>query len=556
MKLATRLGLAFGGVAAAPVLLAAPFVLHEVRSVFDAEYEARRTAAERSLVRERDALAAAVQASLGSLADSAAVAAIADDAARGADLRALHADAAPRLLASGGLDVLSLLDGDGVVLSSAHLPARAGDREPLVATLRAGAPLLALVEVRGAGGIERVPAIVALSHAEAAPTLLGGRRLGRAELRRFAEAADASVELLSPDGAVLLAATRPDAEAASVSRALEARVPLAGEAGAPFVLRARVDRAALAALERRILVVAGALLLAGAALAALAGALFARRITRPLEALADGAARLAAGELGSTVQVRADGEVGALVGSFNRMSEDLRRERERAAVAERVAAWQEVARRLAHEVKNPLTPIAMSIETLRDAHAQKSPLLDELFEPSARTILEEVARLKKIVDEFTRFARLPPPQLGDVELSDFARSVLSLYGQGGAGPTLARELEAGLPSVRADRDQLTQILVNLLQNAEQALVGRPGRIVVRTGRDGAAVFLELEDDGPGIPADQRETIFEPYVTSKATGTGLGLAIARRIAEEHGGRLELQPPGALGGARFRLTLPLR
>jgi nitrogen fixation/metabolism regulation signal transduction histidine kinase len=313
-----------------------------------------------------------------------------------------------------------------------------------------------------------------------------------------------------------------------------------------------VDAGGPGRARARILVQSAAILFAALALAAALGALLARRIVRPVEALAAGAARVAGGDLSTRVEARAGAEVGALVTAFNGMTEDLQRTRERAAVAERVAAWREVARRLAHEVKNPLTPIAMAIETLRDARAADSPLVDELFETSSTTILAEVARLKRIVDEFSRFARLPAPALGPVDLPDLAESLLALHGAAGDG-TLRRELDPATPAVRADRDQVVQVLVNLLDNA-RAAAGAAGTVVVRVGPtpEGGA-FLEVEDDGPGIAAADRERIFEPYFTTKGAGTGLGLPIARRIAEEHGGRLEVaSAPGR--GARFRLTLP--
>ncbi len=571
MKLSRKLALFFAGVAAIPVLVASPLVLRAVSDAFEDESARRLEAAARALEREREATEREVAAALEALAGSDAVAAVLADAAGGGEL-ASHVQVAERLLAAGGLDVLAILDERGVVVSSGHLPARAGDPDPdarALAERRPGRPVGRFVEVRTPDGIARRLAVVAarpVARGRARVYLVAGRTLGPAFAARLAEATSASIELVEPrSGEVLAAAVAAEPARREAARAvpswllpgLEDRVrtvPVAGEDGAPVaLLRATVSARALREVQARILSTGALLLLASLCVAAALGVLLARRIVRPVEALAGGAAAVASGDLSHRVEARASGELAALVASFNQMTADLAREKERAAVAERVAAWREVARRLAHEIKNPLTPIAMSIENLRDAHAARSPALDELFEASSRTILEEVARLKRIVDEFSRFARLPRPELQRLDVNELVASVLTLYGATPAGLSLRRELAAELPAVSADRDQLTQVLLNLVQNAEQALAGRGGAVTVRTRADGGAVLLEVADDGPGVPPEHRERIFEPYFTTKEAGTGLGLAIARRIAEEHGGALELECPSA-GGAIFRLRLP--
>jgi nitrogen fixation/metabolism regulation signal transduction histidine kinase len=235
------------------------------------------------------------------------------------------------------------------------------------------------------------------------------------------------------------------------------------------------------------------------------------------------------------------------------MLDELEATTARLLASERVAAWQEVARRLAHEIKNPLTPIRMSLETLLAAHAERNPRFDALFRESAGVVLEEVERLRRIVDEFSRFARLPKPQREPLDLSELARGVLSLYAAPRPGVTLVAELAGALP-VLADRDQLTQVLLNLVKNAEEALPKQGGTVWVRTRSAGGEALLEVADTGPGIPPSERERVLEPYVTSKEGGTGLGLAIASRICQEHGGRLEVgEEPGA--GARLTVVLPL-
>jgi two-component system nitrogen regulation sensor histidine kinase NtrY len=193
------------------------------------------------------------------------------------------------------------------------------------------------------------------------------------------------------------------------------------------------------------------------------------------------------------------------------------------------------------------------LETLVDAQRSAHPRFPSLFQESAGAVLEEVERLRRIVDEFSRFARLPKPQLGPLDLGELAGQVLTLFASPRPGVQIRSDLQGALP-IDGDRDQLTQVLVNLVKNAEEAMPGG-GQLAVRAfARNGHAV-LEVADSGPGIRPEDRKRIFEPYFTTKAGGTGLGLAIAARIAQEHGGQLEASgAPG--GGALFSLSLPMR
>jgi nitrogen fixation/metabolism regulation signal transduction histidine kinase len=279
-------------------------------------------------------------------------------------------------------------------------------------------------------------------------------------------------------------------------------------------------------------------------------------LTRPLRELEAAADRVAAGDLESTLGVRSGGEVGRVMEAFNRMTHDLRHTREKLLRAERIAAWRDIARRIAHEVKNPLSPIQVSIETMRKTYAKKHPDFDEIFEESTLTILEEVERLKRIVTEFSRFARMPRPKPEELSVSDVVTHVAGLH-QG--GPVAVDVVEPDdLPTIRADREQLTQVLVNLVQNAADAARARHGdrgghvRVVLERDDDGHAVCVRIQDDGPGIPDDQRDRVFEPYYTTKAGGTGLGLAIVHRIVGDHGGSIHVRE-SPLGGAEFVVRL---
>jgi PAS domain S-box-containing protein len=214
--------------------------------------------------------------------------------------------------------------------------------------------------------------------------------------------------------------------------------------------------------------------------------------------------------------------------------------------AQRIAAWGEVARRLAHEIKNPLTPIQLSAERLTRRLATKlAPEDAEMLIRATETIVAQVGQLKGMVDAFSQYARIPDIRLEPLDLNRLVREVLALYEPHGRGILL--ELDEALPRVEGDQARLRQVIHNLLQNAEQAVaeVKRP-RIVIYTQRDLGQARLTVQDNGTGFPPDILARVFEPYVTTKPRGTGLGLAIVKKIVEEHSGSIEirnLKPAGA-------------
>jgi len=227
--------------------------------------------------------------------------------------------------------------------------------------------------------------------------------------------------------------------------------------------------------------------------------------------------------------------------------------------AQRSAAWGEVARRLAHEIKNPLTPIQLSAEQMR---RQLLRGLDtqhaRILERATHTIVQQVDAIKQMVDAFSEYARAPEVQLARFSLNQLAAEMVELYRLQDTGIDIVIELDPQLPEIEADRGRVRQILANLLSNAIEALSGVGGAaITVRTRWVSTAPVAQAEitisDNGPGFPEDILGRAFEPYVTSKARGTGLGLAIVQRIVEEHGGRISAENLVA-GGARVRVLLP--
>lgn len=295
----------------------------------------------------------------------------------------------------------------------------------------------------------------------------------------------------------------------------------------------------------------------GALCALLLGVFVGFRVERTLVELQAAAVRIGRGDLDISL---ASGRSGAseTYSAFNRMARELQQAQARAKRAERVAAWRDIARRIAHEIKNPLMPIRMSMETLRRTKQRQHPDFDEIFEESTATVLEEVARLERIVTEFSRFARLPRPQPVPLDMREVILQVTALYASKGHAEsgTIEVKVASSLPVIRADRDQLVQVLVNLIQNARDAAESRHGafghiEVRVEATVEGG-VKVTIGDNGPGISPDERARILEPYYTTKAGGTGLGMAIVDRIVSEHGGLLEIED-SPLGGAAISVSL---
>jgi nitrogen fixation/metabolism regulation signal transduction histidine kinase len=296
---------------------------------------------------------------------------------------------------------------------------------------------------------------------------------------------------------------------------------------------------ALGKLDTRLYVIAGCAL-AGAIVIAL---LASRGLARPIVEMSRQAREVVHGDP-KPVAGGGGRELEEFAEVYNRAIADLAQLRKRLAAAERIAARREIARLVAHEIKNPLAPIRAAVETLRRLRARADPAFDEYFDEATRTVLAEVARISHIVSEFTRFARLPPPNPAPMDLVETARSVVGLHATDGVKLTL--EGEKSLPIV-ADRDQMVQVLTNLIQNALDAVRETPSpSVTVEVKRQGDRAHLAVRDNGPGFSREVREHLFEPYLTTKPDGTGLGLAIVQRIVVEHGGDIALAatpPPGA-------------
>ena len=327
-----------------------------------------------------------------------------------------------------------------------------------------------------------------------------------------------------------------------------------------------------------------------------------RRITRPLATLREGVSHIAAGNLDHRVLIRSHSEIGQLADGFNRMARDLRLSLEERMAAERAATWRDVARQVAHEIKNPLFPIRLSVENLQQAKS-KPEIFEQIFSECTDTVIEEVDRIGKLIDEFHQFARMPKPQKKPCQLNDIVKSILTLY-TGGQVPVLDQQNEGAavisehenltpsntndefwleniskiqvetelepLPQLLLDPEQIAQVLGNLLKNAIEAMPDG-GTLKVKTyftpsspqetpqnnenSGDAAeintdtpdTVSLEIHDTGHGMSEETLANLFVPYYTTKSEtdGRGLGIPIVRQIVAEHGAEIDFQSTEGVG-----------
>jgi nitrogen fixation/metabolism regulation signal transduction histidine kinase len=312
-----------------------------------------------------------------------------------------------------------------------------------------------------------------------------------------------------------------------------------------------------------------AALLIGTAVVTIAlGFVLARGVTKRIARIALAMRKLTSGDWSVRVPVTGSDEMTELASTFNRMSAELQASRARIAYLQRIEVWQQMAQRLAHEIKNPLTPIQLAVQQCHRKYDGQNPRYQELLNASVEIVEEEVGTLRRLVSNFSRFARLPSVERRKDDLVPFIDDIRSRpwTAEDGLGDdsTPATQVkwvvaEGAMPAA-IDRQLLRLALGNLIRNATDSISMRGDRAdkgVVRVSahiEQGEAI-VAVEDNGPGVAESVRERVFEPYVTTKAHGTGLGLAITMKIIAEHNGTLSVDTSPDLGGARFTITLPL-
>jgi two-component system, NtrC family, nitrogen regulation sensor histidine kinase NtrY len=280
------------------------------------------------------------------------------------------------------------------------------------------------------------------------------------------------------------------------------------------------------------------------------------RIIGPLVHLEDATRRVAEGDFGFRILTRPRDELANLVDSFNGMISELERSRRKLLQAERITAWQEIAQRLAHEIRNPLTPIKLSAQRMLKKHAENAEDFEKILTPSVSSIITEVDNLERMLREFGEFAKLPVPRPAPVSLREMLTEVASVYAHLSSGVHIdLKDVPEGV-MLAVDKAQMKRVFANLFTNAIQAMPGG-GTLTVRAdlARKGHASFcrIAVSDTGCGIPEKDMDSIFDPYFTTKKNGTGLGLAIAQRIVFDHNGNVWAESDGA-SGTTFFIDLP--
>jgi two-component system, NtrC family, nitrogen regulation sensor histidine kinase NtrY len=507
-------------------------------------------------------------------------------------------DLARAMAESHQLDFLELLDWRGTIISSAQWPAKFGYPDNAFDSLSASneqGAFLKLEELQESTALGLM-AVRAVQMGERPVYVVGGRRLDKTFLSALDLPPDMRTllyqnrgERFSPDWLVDPSSTGNTSDPTHPAERLAALVdavrryntemsgtvdwstdqadqevfhaiPLRG-AGKDHPLLAILlignSRRPYVELKRRIrdsaLLVGGG----GIVLAILLSSWAAGRVTRPVVQLAQAAQEVAAGNWNATVEVQGNDEVAQLAESFNRMTAELLTQKERLVQTERVAAWRELARRLAHELKNPLFPLQLTVENLVRARAQSPEQFDEVFRESSGTLLAEISNLKGIIGRFSEFSKMPQPQLQPVQVNEILRGVAQLFqaqlqAPGRTAIACKLELDDRLEPIAADPELLHRALSNLVLNAMDAMPNG-GTLTLRSRGDGANAIIEVCDTGSGLTREECERIFTPYYTSKQHGTGLGLAIVQSVVSDHGGRISVQSePGK--GTRFVIELP--
>jgi nitrogen fixation/metabolism regulation signal transduction histidine kinase len=296
---------------------------------------------------------------------------------------------------------------------------------------------------------------------------------------------------------------------------------------------------------------------AGILMAILLSLWMAARFTRPVEQLAEAARSVGAGNWDTRVDIPNTDELGELAEAFNTMTHEIISQRARLLQAERVAAWRELARRLAHELKNPLFPLQITVENLLRSRDLPPGEFDEIFQESTTTLLAEIANLKTIIGRFSDFSKMPHPQLQRIQVNDLLKRIVTLhepqFNAPGKPPINAQlHLADALPEIDADPDLLHRVFSNLVLNAMDAMPNG-GTITVRTYEQSDNIRIDIADSGTGLTPEECSRIFTPYYTSKQHGTGLGLAIVQSVISDHRGSISVESePGH--GATFKIELP--
>jgi two-component system, NtrC family, nitrogen regulation sensor histidine kinase NtrY len=591
MSLRQKLLLLFSLTIAVTVAAVAWIVLLRIRHVFEQRDQEETTLFVSQFQREFQSRSAEVAASVQRIAESDRARAIAVEFAQTGD-PAPYVNEAQAMAQEAHLDFLELIAPGGEIVSSAQWPARFGYPEP-EAIAQAGASFLKREDLPDGSQALGLFAIHAVRTGDRPLRILGGEKLDPAFLVGLPVApgmtvglyADAQSEpaqkpsaefdsrqFIAADGPVAnaaaykplilstLAAGRQSTSILYLTKRREeslnvTAIPLKNKAGQPLaVLTVAISRGGMVAAQQQIRTTAYGVASGGMLLAIVFSLWIAARVSRPIEEMARASEAVAAGNWDVTVQERGHDELTVLARSFNHMTAELAAQRERLVQTERVAAWRELARRLAHELKNPLFPLQLTVENLSRARQLPEPEFDEVFQESTRTLGMEIANLKKIIGRFSDFSKMPRPQLERIDAADLVERVRALYATAcGENVILQTHVADGPMPLDADPELLYRALSNLVLNAMDAMPNG-GTVTISAKPAGSAIELTVGDTGEGLTPEECERSFTPYYTTKEHGTGLGLAIVQSIVADHAGTIAVESHAG-SGAKFIISLPM-
>jgi signal transduction histidine kinase len=491
-----------------------------------------------------------------------------------------------------GLDFMEFVSWDGTLVSSAQYPARVGYKNDWVTSNKNwtdAAPFLRKEELPDGVAVSLTVVRTLPGGNNKDMYIIGGRRLDQNFLASLVPPAGTRVLLyrnLEP-GFVASALTdvngsfdqadrlKPlieqlqkqpqplvrtidwssDAAAAESFHA----IPLTGRNNELLaVLLLGSSRKELVLLTRHILQIAAAVAGAAILIGLLISLWVSARITRPLEELAAGAREVASGRWDTVIDLRGRDEIGQLASAFNEMTETLGAQREQLVQTERVAAWRELARRLAHELRNPLFPLQITVENLQKARQLDAKQFLEVFNESTATLKAELANLNTIVSRFSDFSKMPAPQFTRVNVNEALRTAVRLFepqfNAVGKPPVIPEYFLTPMPEIDADADLLHRAFQNLVLNALDAMPAG-GTLTMRTTEHEGHVRIEVTDTGKGLTPEECSRLFTPYYTTKVQGTGLGLAIIQSVVSDHHGIISVSSDEERG-TTFRIELPQR
>ncbi len=584
MNLRQRLLLMFSLTVIVAVAAVAYTVSLRTREAFAQADQERTNALVAQFHREFDRHGLEVKERLDRMGSSEEVSRVAFELGRGGESSA-YLNEAGILAQEYGLDFLTLLGADGSIISSAQWPARFGYKEPVP---EAGAAPYLNKEDLPQGSAIGMFASRAIHSGENTVFLVGGERLDKEFLQSLATPAGVQImlyrvgasgfqaqDLMSLDGTVAAPEKYQPLIQLAIERRMEANaivyttpdrkdsmftaaIPLMDRTGGVVsVLLIGSPRRGLIALQDHIRAVALTVGGLGILLAIAVSLWITGRVTRPIVELAAASRQIAAGDWNVHVSPHgASGEIADLAEAFNRMTSQMIEQRERLVQSERVAAWRELARRLAHELKNPLFPLQLTVENLVKARTMAPQEFDEIFDEGTATLMAEIQNLKTIIQRFSDFSKMPQPQLQSIRVNEIVQRVAALHQpelkNRGNAVAMVMHLDPNLPVIAVDPELLHRVLSNLVLNALDAMP-QGGSITITTAAREDSVRIEVADTGTGLTKEECERLFTPYYTTKQHGTGLGLAIVQSVVTDHGGTINVEStPGQ--GTTFIIDLP--